>query len=69
MPVMNGYEATKLFKKLRPSLPIIAQTAYASPADKDRLRKIGVDEYLSKPIDSQKLLSLLHRYMSISKAE
>jgi len=69
MPLMNGYEATKLIKKLRPSLPIIAQTAYASPADEDRLRKVGVDEYLSKPIDSQKLLSLLHRYGSISKAE
>jgi len=36
MPLMNGYEATQAIKKIRPNLPIIAQTAFALLGDKKK---------------------------------
>lgn len=55
MPEMNGYEATRLIKKIRPELPIIAQTAYAIAGDKDKIFEAGCDYYISKPIKKEDL--------------
>ena len=59
MPEMDGLEATKLIKEIRPKLPIIAQTAYASREDKENAKASGFDYYLSKPIDLHQLFSLI----------
>ncbi len=59
MPVMDGYEATKLIKQLRPQIKIIAQTAYALKDDKLKIISSGFDGYISKPIDKIKLLTLV----------
>ena len=56
MPIMDGYMATRLIKKYRPDLPIIAQTAYAMPADIEKIFESGFDDYLLKPL-SLKLVS------------
>jgi len=61
MPEMNGYDATKVIKKFRPNLPIIAQTAYALTRDKERALEAGCDGYLSKPIKKSELLYFLHK--------
>ncbi len=50
MPLLDGYAATRIIKKKRPELPIIAQTAYAMISDKKEADKAGCDGYLSKPI-------------------
>ena len=50
MPLLDGYTATRIIKKKRPELPIIAQTAYAMLSDKQEADKAGCDGYLSKPI-------------------
>lgn len=50
MPIMNGYEATIEIKKIKPDIPIIAQTAYALAGDSIKAREAGCDNYLSKPI-------------------
>jgi len=63
MPVMNGIEATKQIKSIKPNLPIIAQTAYAFREEKEMILAIGCDEYLSKPIDSEKLLKLIKKHI------
>jgi CheY-like chemotaxis protein len=39
MPEMNGYEAREEIRRFKPGLPVIAQTAYALPADVERLKK------------------------------
>lgn len=61
MPVMDGYTAAKMIKTFRPSLPIIAQTAFALQRDKERY--IGVfDEYITKPIDENELFQKMNKY-------
>lgn len=57
MPVMNGYEATKVIKEFRPDLPIIAQTAFAIAGDKEKSIEAGCDDYISKPIKRNLILS------------
>ncbi len=63
MPVMNGYEATKVIKKNHPNISIIAQTAYAISGDKEKALEVGCDDYISKPIDKTKLLSLIDKLL------
>jgi CheY-like chemotaxis protein/nitrogen-specific signal transduction histidine kinase len=62
MPVMNGVEAAKIIKKIRPDLPIIAQTAYAFSEEKNNILSIGFDEYITKPLQFSKLDELLRKY-------
>ncbi len=63
MPKMNGLEATRIIKKLRPELPIIAQTAYAMAEDKKLARDAGCDSYFSKPIDREKFSSIIKSFI------
>jgi hypothetical protein len=64
MPVMNGFDALKLIRQIRPDLPVIAQTAYALAGDKERILQAGFDDYITKPIQKDELLHLLEKYMS-----
>ena len=63
MPLLNGYEATVEIKKMRPELPVIAQTAYAMKNDKTEALKAGCDDYLSKPIQIRQLKDILNKYL------
>jgi len=63
MPDLNGYEATKLIKKFRPELPIIAQTAYALYGDDIKAKEAGCDEYITKPIRKKELFELIDKYL------
>ncbi len=64
MPEMNGYEATHEIKKIRPQLPIIAQTAYALAGEKEKILSAGCDDYLSKPIMGKILLEKIDNYLN-----
>lgn len=64
MPEMNGYEATHEIKKIRPNLPIIAQTAYALAGEKEKILSAGCDDYLSKPIMGKILLEKIDNYLN-----
>ena len=63
MPVMDGMAATKLIKKFRPDLPIIAQTAYALAHEIERYKNQGFDDYITKPIKHEKLVELVEKYI------
>lgn len=62
LPGINGLEATAEIKKFRPGLPIIAQTAYTLIGDREKALEAGCDEYISKPIDKEKLFSLINSF-------
>jgi len=63
MPVMNGYEATKLIREIENDkgthIPIIALTAYAMKSDKDLCMEAGMDDYISKPFKRQQFLDTI----------
>lgn len=62
MPVMNGYDATKIIKVLRPDLPVMALTAYALPYEIEKAEAYGFDAYLTKPVKSGKLFEILEKH-------
>ena len=64
MPVMNGYEAIKKIREFRPSLPIIAQTAFALSNEMLRAFNAGSNDYISKPFTREQLLSIVSKNMS-----
>lgn len=63
MPEMDGYEAIPLMKQIpsRNSTLIVAVTAQAMKGDKEKCLDAGADDYVSKPIDVDKLLQVLSR--------
>ncbi len=66
MPEMDGLEATRrirAFEVHEPHTPIIAMTAQAMSGDRERCLEAGMDDYLTKPIDPDKLLDALLRWM------
>ena len=65
MPVMNGYEATKMIRSLdredAKKIPIIAMTANAFTEDRIRAKEAGMDEHIAKPVDVELLLKVIHK--------
>jgi two-component system sensor histidine kinase/response regulator len=66
MPVMDGYVATTQIRagaagEARARVPIIAMTANALAGDRERCLVVGMDDYVSKPVDPAKLRSALER--------
>lgn len=63
MPVMDGIEATRQIRIMRPEIPVIAVTAYAYDTDKKRLLESGFNEYLPKPLKRDSLLKMLKKFI------
>ncbi|MEL1244537.1 response regulator [Flavobacterium sp. DGU11] len=61
MPDMDGYEAIPLIKDIphRQGVPVISVTAQAMVGDREKCLRAGADDYISKPIDVDKLLQAL----------
>nr|HRO67976.1 response regulator [Pseudobdellovibrionaceae bacterium] len=62
MPLMDGYQATKILKKKGVRAPILALTAHALSEEKDRCESAGCDGHLTKPIDRKTLLENVAYY-------
>jgi len=71
MPVMDGYEATKIIKndisEQVSKVPVIAMTAYTSKNDIKRAINAGMDDYIFKPFKPVEVYKLLKKYGKISK--
>ena len=67
MPVVNGYEATKMIRSLdredAKKIPIIAMTANAFTEDRIRAKKAGMDEHIAKPVDVELLIKVIHKFV------
>lgn len=67
MPEMNGFEATHHIRQvLKLHLPIIALTADVTPVDVEKCFSIGMDDYISKPIDEELLLTKIMNCLKTS---
>ncbi|MBI5846107.1 MAG: response regulator [Deltaproteobacteria bacterium] len=64
MPEMDGYEATRLLRENGYTKPIIALTAHATVLDKNRCLEAGCDDYIAKPVNRERLLAIVSRYLT-----
>ena len=72
MPIMDGYEATKIirsFNNKNAQIPIIAMTANALEEDRKHALQLGMNEHLAKPVDIEKLKDVLTKYFNHEKRE
>jgi PAS domain S-box-containing protein len=66
MPVMDGYAATEEIRRRergRRRTPIVAFTASVAPAGRERCFRAGMDDFIEKPIRSNELIDVLHRWV------
>ncbi len=61
MPVLNGFDATIAIRELGFVKPIIAQTAYASKEDQEKVSAGGFNAYIAKPVKKDMLLDILRQ--------
>ena len=61
MPVMNGYEATKMIREDAKTIPIIAMTANAFTEDRLKAKEAGMNEHIVKPLDVELLIKVIHK--------
>ena len=66
LPVVDGWEATRRLKAdaATRAIPVIALTAHAMRGDEERARTCGCDDYLTKPIDEDRLFERLARHLA-----
>lgn len=62
MPQMDGFEATQQIKSININLPVIAQTSFAMANEKERCIDVGCDDYITKPLNLEKLLSIIQKH-------
>lgn len=63
MPIFNGLEATRMIREKNVDIPIIALTANAFDTDREDAVAAGCNDFLSKPVSSQKCLEVIAKYI------
>jgi CheY-like chemotaxis protein len=64
MPIIDGISATKIIREIDKKIPIVALTANIMKDDIENIKLAGMNEYLSKPIEVEKLYKTLLKYLS-----
>lgn len=63
MPVMDGYKATKLIREFNHKIPILAMTANAMAGEKEKVIAAGMNDYISKPINVERMFEVINRWV------
>lgn len=71
MPVMNGLDTIKALKGSPETrhIKVIALTSFAMVGDRERMLKLGFDDYIQKPIDTRQLLKDIMKYIGSGKGQ
>ena len=64
LPIMDGYAATRMIRKAKKSTPIIGLSAHAMSGHEQSAKEAGCNDYLTKPIDDELLLSKLKKFLN-----
>ena len=67
MPNMDGFQATEEIRKLTKELPVIAVTAYSMGDEEKLARQAGFNDYLTKPVNAEKLIETINKYIHEEK--
>ena len=67
MPEMDGYEALRGVRAIDPAVPVIALTAYAFEADKQKMRESGFNCSLAKPLSAVELKQTIRRELGLDE--
>lgn len=67
MPVMDGYTATREIRKLRPEIPIVAQSAFAMTNEREKAMQAGCTDYLAKPYKRNQMLEIISKHISVTE--
>ena len=65
MPIMNGYEASKIIRTENAKVPIIALTSNNSSRDILQSKKVGMNEHLAKPVKASTLYKTFAKYIAV----
>ncbi|MDX1603997.1 MAG: response regulator, partial [Salinimicrobium sediminis] len=65
MPVINGIDATRKIREFNSTVPIIAQSAYSFTGEQEQALKAGCNDYMTKPINKGRLLTIIRKYTRI----
>lgn len=63
MPILDGYQAFLKIREFNTKLPIIAQTSYSFPEEIEKIKEIGFNDYITKPIEKEEFFMLIKKYM------
>jgi CheY-like chemotaxis protein len=64
LPVIDGYEATRQIRAVKPQLPIIGLSSHAMSGDADKAITAGCNDYLTKPLNDTLLFATLDKYLN-----
>ncbi|CAM4400640.1 ATP-binding protein [Flavobacterium terrigena] len=64
MPNLDGYGAFQKIREFNKEIPIIAQTSYSFPEEVDKIKELGFNDFISKPLEKEKLYELVKKYFN-----
>jgi len=62
IPILTGFEATRKIREFNQEVIIIAQTAFGLAGDREKTIQAGCNDYISKPLNREKLIELINKY-------
>ena len=68
MPVMNGFDAAKGIRKINPTIPIVAMTANSMDGEREKSLSVGMNDFITKPIDPGELYRVLARLLRLPES-
>ena len=67
MPNLDGYGAFEKIREFNKEIPIVAQTSYSFPEEIEKIKSLGFNDFISKPLDKNKLYEIINNLVTSKK--